>query len=332
MSIVGDMDEFSDVESNKEFYSGDEEMPFREDLNNLDKMLSFLRNYSPTKKATTRISKSQNTKSPKDIMPNIIEYLGNIKELCDKLADKVNNLAKENVTLKTEMRKCDESSKSITQTYADAIKNISRSSTSITDNPQSNQQPNIQPPEIQTMNKRFDNLEQESFSNVLLLQGPRIEEIIGNIPIPPIRSQESAASLRINVPPPASLKQQISEAVGTVTDVAMDNENVMTLHVFGKDRKSVKITCHTSFLKKKILSDIKLKKPNGIFACEFLTKNRSDMLYRLRVLKRRYPSKIGAAFSRDGSIFYRDISSSRNFVMHDLADINKLEEKLLGSQ
>ena len=85
-------------------------------------------------------------------------------------------------------------------------------------------------------------------------------------------------------------------------------------------------------MKKNILSDIRHKKPNGIFACEFLTKNRSDLLYRLRVLKRRYPSKIGAAFSRDGSIFYRDISCSRNFVMHDLADINKLEEKLLGCQ
>ena len=77
------------------------------------------------------------------------------------------------------------------------------------------------------------------------------------------------------------------------------------------------------------MSTLKRTKPAGIFVNEYLTRDRSQFLYSLRNLKKKFPS-ITASYSRNGTIYYKLQGSDEPLIVNDMSEVNKLEEKMLN--
>lgn len=168
-------------------------------------------------------------------------------------------------------------------------------------------QSNIQSEDIEL---KFDYLEQQGHSNVLMCTGDIISKAL---------SDTNITSLREFIF--AELKQNIYPNI-QINDIARVNN-------FGKNKKSLKIIFSSEFIKIKILHSVRQKKPQNIYFYEFLTSFRSNLYYELRQLKRKYPDKICAAYTRNGSIFYK-LSSENNkyYKVCRLTDIHELMKKI----
>ena len=185
------------------------------------------------------------------------------------------------------------------------------------------------PPPLQMsiVTKRIDVLEQEAISCFVLLQGPRIEKLITDSSSQNSDTREVSTGATVS-----SIKQSTLNFISSLTGKDSSLYNINNVSVYGKNRKSLQIKCSTRENRNEFIIDVKRKRPAEVFASEFLTKNRSELLYKLRLLKRRFsPQKISAVYTRNGIIMYKLPDNERSFVVNDIAGVNKLEERILNN-
>ena len=299
--------------------ASDDESPHDTDLNSIDKLLGFLRAYQPTVKKKTRntASSSQN----KDPIPGIVKCLDNVKNLIDKFSSDLDELKKENVKLKQEISSMKSNGG---RTYAEVMGGGSMTQQTPDENGSRGLPSSMATLGLDTVKRRLESLEQESYSKTIIMQGTAVQTLLNER----ISSSENSSASTPNNPQPPALKEKVSQVLTSIGDINSNQTDEMTVSVFGKEKKSVKIVFGSDAIKRKCIREIKVAKPDGIFASEFLTRTRADLLYQLRLIKKNNPGKLARAYSIDGSIYYKVEDRERGTQVRDNNDIEKLKKKL----
>lgn len=304
----------------------------RDDLLSVGRLLANLKSSCPERNNPRRAKKNttQTNKSNNDFMPKMIECLDTIKKLTTRIVDRIEELSHDYINLQIEFEKSNK------KTYATATTEYSppaRSSTSPSLQQAAAVEPStlnvtVMPPELEKISTRVDQLEQDSLSDTLLLQGPAIEELIAK-DAHVEGTMSSELEERRRQPEPAALKRSICDLLRPIVP-EFSGKNITQLSVQGKDRKHLRMVCSSGDEKVRVLLALKKEKPPNLFVNEYLTKLRSSLLYRARSLRRNYPSVLGA-YSRNGSIFCRVAGLGKPILLSGMTEVNKLEEKLINS-
>ena len=293
-------DKKSNIKLNDEFADCDEVSALKEEQENVDKILNFLLSYKCTKKNRGRPPNnppsSQNSLKVPDAVPDDLKTLTNINDihagvLLDYLK-KVNSLNKK-LLLNYEIlnNKYDSLAASV------QIKNQSPVNTNhlaspinvpaqIKQSSESKLIPKLNPNEREEFELKVDALEQKSNSNILICSGKVISDVISH-------NNDSI-----------DIKNEIFSKVKAIT-TNIKEADIGNIHVFGKDKKVVKIICSSLNVKRTILNEFRNKKPQDIFIAEYLTSFRSKLYFELRQLKKLYPTKIYSTYISNGNLYYK---------------------------
>ena len=163
---------------------------------------------------------------------------------------------------------------------------------------------------LEGVNNRLERIEQNLNSNTLICRGPTIERLI----------TESATRESANL---ERLKGRICEAVCGDEVTAVDVRDLQ-VSLYGRDKKSVRLSCTNAGSKIHLLKQARKKKPEGLFVNEFLTSNKLKLYKNLRQLKALHPNKIKAVFTRNGNIFYTLSESDRAIPVTATTDLNSI--------
>ena len=161
---------------------------------------------------------------------------------------------------------------------------------------------------LEGVNNRLEKIEQNLNANTLICRGPTVEKLV----------TESAAGEFTNL---ERLKGKICETVCGEEITGIDVSDLQ-VSLYGRDRKSVRLSCKTPASKITLLKQARRKKPNGLFLNEFLTTSKLKIYRNLRQLKALHPNKIKAVFTRNGNIFYTPNDSSQMINVSSLAELN----------
>jgi hypothetical protein len=177
------------------------------------------------------------------------------------------------------------------------------------------------------MTSKIDHLEQESLTNVIMLQGPAVETIVA---AHSDRSSSGPVTESNKRNKSALLKAAVGEALRTAA-VPIQMDHIAAVWPQGKERKHLKVVCRSVESKILILSTIRNIRPDNLYANEYLTKHRASLLYKLRSLRRQF-ADITSAFSRNGVVCCKIRGSDRPIVVHELSDVNRIEVKMLSAR
>ena len=155
---------------------------------------------------------------------------------------------------------------------------------------------------------KIDTLEQKSYGDILFCSGDEVEKIL---------SQDNFDNLE------GKLKNKLRDVNFDVND-----EHIRKVVPFGKNRKRLKVYCSSVSSKNKIINEFRKRKPEKIFCSEFLTSYRNNLFFKLRSLKRKYPSKLAAVYTRNGTVFYKLLHNNEYKCIRNLDDITALDQQL----
>lgn len=297
------------------------------DQSRIDSVLNFLLNYDyrkknvgrpkkavgRTRKQPGRGSKSSDSRRQSSVLPDEVEEsLINIDDLHPGLL--VDYLTKLNDFNKKLLHGINVLSNKYDMLVAkSSINQAEASGPSVSPPAPVSQQTNVtEEVKEKDLEVRVDAIEQKSVSHVLLCSGNMITEAIENHP----------ESLRDTV---------VSSVCQALPEVANESD-IVRVAVFGKKKKMVKIECSSERSKKKLISSARLVKPANIYFSEFLTPFRSKMFFSLRSLKKKYPSKISAVYTRDGTVFYKIPGTDGFKTIRHPNDVTNLENRLLNTE
>ena len=164
---------------------------------------------------------------------------------------------------------------------------------------------------VESVNNRLEKLEQNVNSNILICRGPAIESLI---------TESVGGGSHPNL---ERLKGDVCRAVcgDDVTGVDVCN---LQLSPFGRDRKSIKVSCSNSASKLHLLKQARRTRPQGIYLSEFLTTNKLRIFYNLRQLKKQHPGTIKSVFTKGGNLFYRLQNSNQAVQVNSLNDLSNI--------
>ena len=123
----------------------------------------------------------------------------------------------------------------------------------------------------------------------------------------------------------------MSTVCQSLPEVARETD-IVRVSMFGKKKKAVKIEFSSEHCKKKLISSARREKPENIYFAEFLTPFRNKMFFSLRSLKKKYPGKISAVYTRDGIVFYKLPGTDGYKTVRHPNDITDLENRLLNTE
>lgn len=165
--------------------------------------------------------------------------------------------------------------------------------------------------ELCDMNVRLDQVEQQSLNNTLKLSGAICIDIIEKI-----HSKEVT-----------DLKQEVSSAISKVVPGTVSPDSIERVGIIGKENKHLKISVNSSECKIRILKSFKREKPDGLFVNEYLTKNRSKILYKLRQLRKENIDQIKSVYSFAGNICVKLVDSEKILFVNDDRNFDRLASK-----
>lgn len=299
----------------------------RDEMQRINDLLSSIKKNCPEKKSTRIAAKKNILTSPQsDQIPKIVEYLDAIFALNMKIVDEIDALNTENKELRQYMERPSPVTSYAAVAGAGALSVGSSSSVhdlsggQVTAVPSARQQvPSV---ELKDINLRIDSLEQESLNSILVLRGPAIDKLVEPVDGEPAAGEQAHGEPRI-IPAPSNIKEKTYHLLrSTVADLS--KEEISTVIIQGKNSKHLKVTCTTQNSKVFLLSTLKRLKPQGIFANEYLTKQRSLLLYKLRCLKKRFP-QVRSVYSRSGVVCYRLSDNNKPTVVNGIGEISELE-------
>lgn len=278
-----------------------EENSLQQELKLISDTVARLENFKP--ETTAKHGRPKTAKNAD--LQIVIKTIGKICKLNERILDELLELKKENNELK-----------SITtenKSYRDAIlKQLPISTTTSNSTSTTPTAPtttanssNKTPDDINNntnLCNRIDIIEQEALRNYLKLEGTVCDQIISavNEPSPDLPTNENTTR-----EPKPNLKTTIVNTLNKIRPNFIQPENIDSVVIAGKLKKHLKIKTTSSSKKIDIIKLFKQEKPTNIYAQEYLTKNRSELLYKLRTLKKSNPSKISSVYSYNGSICAR---------------------------
>ena len=315
----------------------------RDELLAVNTMLSNLKAACPNRNNPARLSKNLQAQSKNDsLIPKIIAYLDTIHNLNTRIIDKIDELSAEN----TELRRmvADVGSPS----YANVASGTTSScgpalvctSTKTETNPQATHANHLGPlpSDLQKISSRVDQLEQESLNCVLMLQGDSIKNVLTKVEhhstpttaaATTISTESSSSGERqVKLQQSAVLKRSVCDLLSPIVS-NVSEDSITHVSVQGTHRKHLKVICNSTGVKQSILSCLKRIRPPGLFGNEYLTKIRSTLLYKVRLLKKQFPNNV-TGYSRNGIVFCKMNNNVRPLMINDISEINKLEERLIN--
>ena len=280
------------------------------ELNDIVQLVQQLDDFKPVttpKKARGRPKSSLNQKSS-NTLPTLFDKFCSFSK---KIITRLDILERENATIKAPIMnqpKLDilnldpKSNKAGTNSYASAVTGI-----------------NLPPVElVQKIDDRVDRIEQDSLSDTLKLDGPIIKQIIVNHNSNPNKDREN-------------LKEIITTEINKVKPLKISNPDISDSFIVGRDSKHIKLVFKSAAKKQEVLKALKTEKPNDLFGSDYLTKERSNLLYKLRKIRSSNPS-VKSVYIYGGNICCKLVNSPNIFYLntsaayHNFIKENKLNE------
>ena len=173
-----------------------------------------------------------------------------------------------------------------------------------------NNEPNLinNPNTNESIQAKLDEIEQNSYSNVIVCSGDAVNELI---------TANSNQDCKRN------FIRKVDEIVPGVT-----SSDIVSVIPFGKERKCLKVTCMNANIRNTILKEARRKKLPNIFYGEFLTPVRNNLYYQLRALKRRFSEKVKSVYTRNGKIYYKLNGVERCHLVRTQDDVTNLVSRL----
>ena len=302
---------------------------YEENSNEFDKIgqiVGFLKKYSPKKKVKTRSKKDigANRVCQHDELPvsQMIDSIETLQNLVRRLGMRINDISKENIALKTKLDNLSNPpNKSRDPQSQSTVSTAQVSPQAARNAPIRENTPNTDTKYVDNMNSRIERLEQQSLMPCIILGGTKVEKMIQEVVSDNPNSTTSTAP---------TIKSSTLDMINTITQKNPLDYSVEEVSIMGRDKKSLKIRCSEAKHRTQLIIDIKRSKPHEIYASEFLTKSRSETLFKLRSLKRIYPDDIDAVYSRNGVIYCKLTGQTRSITLPDVVAVNKLEVKILN--
>ena len=163
---------------------------------------------------------------------------------------------------------------------------------------------------LEGVTNRLEKIEQNLNANTLICRGPTVEKLV----------TESAAGDSTNL---ERLKGKICETVCGEEITGIDVSN-LKVSLYGREKKSVRLSCTNPASKIHLLKQARRKKPEGLFVNEFLTTSKFKIYKNLRQLKALHPDVIKAVFTRNGNVFYTRSDSNQLINVSSLVDLNSI--------
>lgn len=323
-SFVGDSD--SEIQFN---ITGSKSL--REEFASIKKTYSSLKNFvpekkkgpgRPTRKPRCINSSSQPTPSTLDSPPSKKEesingLLESILQFNEDLLTRVEKLESDNGSLRSQLREL----ASISPSSRNLTNNLRLESSEQSVIPEHSGSITIPPPRptfaeivaapINVIEGKLDRLEQDSLSSTLKIDGPACQEIVSDFINKKILDLKSAVKNKLN-----SFGQEIIK------------ENcIEEISILGKERKHLKVRVSKVEDAIGVIKLVKSKKPTNLFISNYLTKNRANLLYKIRNLKREN-SNIESGYIYKGNIFCKIVNKQRASLINSLSDLNDLVQSL----
>jgi hypothetical protein len=263
----------------------------REDLEKVNKMLSFLKNFSPEKRKAGRPSKSSNGVAANTLnLDKVITVMDAIYSLNVRMLSKLESLMSTNSQLKCDIDQIAERQAS-SPSYSDVVSrgvpvpqgsSIGRRSSALRNNTcvPTDDEENFKDPPVLRLEKRLDCVEQESLVKVMACNGSFVQSIVDSSLV---NATVNKAEATRN---PEHLKKLFVDKVNVLVDNTLRTVDVEGIDIIGKEKKHVRVSFVTREARNRTLMAVKRKKPDNLFVNEYLTKTRAALLYKLRVLKR----------------------------------------------
>lgn len=281
----------------------------RNDLFNIDKLLTLLKNTNTEKRKAGRTSKTKFDAGKSDVNDKIIELLDNLSCTTIKIINRVEELEKSNALLTMQIEAISASGDGA----------AGRSFAGVLGSPSGKQvRPSVVhadkiPTGAKDVDSRLDHLEQESLANVILCQGAAIDTLIERTKVKNVSPRDQISTI----------KESLLNEFNTVTDTAVHADNIPEIIVIGKDRKHLKIVCSSKHVKTNILRSVKSAKLANFYVNDYLTKTRSTLFYKLRISKKNNPS-ITSVYTRGGTVFCKLNNSDRPTAVFNDDDLDKV--------
>ena len=166
------------------------------------------------------------------------------------------------------------------------------------------------PQAINLIDCRLDQVEQRSLADTLKLQGDLITtEII----------EDGAAS--------DELDKFVADAINRVKPNTVKRQSILSVTVVGRERKHLKVKFSSLDYKIKVLKAIKEKKPEDIYASQYLTRSRAHSLYRLKKIKQSNPEIVSSLYCYGGSICCKLFNSEQIHYLNTSSAIDSFVSK-----
>ena len=165
-------------------------------------------------------------------------------------------------------------------------------------------------PKLADVVERVQKIENKINSCRLLCRGPTVAEKIVSSTV------NGKPNLR-------KLKAEISMQIfgSSVTQIEVDSFEVF---VFGRDRNLLKIECKNTDTRDIILRQARVQKPVGVYVVEFLSPDKLVVYRRLFGLRKQFPDRVKAVYTRGGTVFGK-IGQEENISSFDcLEDVAAL--------
>ena len=307
----------------------------REDLDKVNKMLSFLKNFSPEKKRAGRPAKSAIVVTPNaQSRDEVIKVIDAIYSLNVKMLSSIDNLVAMNTKLKCNLDHILEKQASL-PSYSEVVsRGISSPDASVTGRRAailgnvtrmpSNANVNSVGPSMLRLEKRLDSVEQDSLAKVMACQGSAVLSIIESLSVSTAGNNVDA------VRNPERLKQKFVDKMNEYDNGTLQAADIEAVDVIGKETKHLRVTFVSKDARNRTLVTVKRKKPENLFANEYLTKVRAALLFKLRSLKKANNS-IERVYAWQGQVCAKTKSSVKVSYINSECDLTKFEESLADS-
>lgn len=282
----------------------------RNDIDRANKLISFLKAYSPGKQNKKKKSKNSFLKNgTPEISHNEknFECLDLLSSMTSRILDELDALKRNSASFGDDhqFKDCSSSIGKPQKTYAEAVSGqVSKvnNSSPITKN-------------VKKLDNKIDEIEQNSLSNYASIQGVAVDTLI---------ETTTDNNSRYNL---AAIKSAVVSEFKSFMPDEIDESEITSIAVIGREKKLLKVKFSSVTLKNNILHGARLTKPANFYVNEYLTKKRSTLLYNLRCLRKKY-DQISAVYSKNGNVYYKIGSEAINkhHLVSDIVELQALED------
>jgi hypothetical protein len=287
------------------------------DLESINKLLSFLKTFSPEKKKGAKTRKGNAGSSDNEVNKKVIQILDAIYNMTAKLVARVENIEESSACLGNQMGMPGEfvSDAVTNKTYSGALVN----NLAAVPNNAHKSVSNEVSPQLVTITGRLDALEQDSLVNVMVCQGEAVNSLIERVKRTNATPKEQAARVR----------EAVINEFNSIANTPVHNDNLCDISILGKDRKHLKIVCSSKHVKLNLIQSVKQVRPPNFYVGDYLTKVRSNLFYRVRSLRKNNDS-ITSVYTMSGNIYCKIVGDGRPIQINCDRDITLVEERLLS--